>query len=97
MKAESHEYVKLQNLYRKKAVNDMYMVSQNVSRILTSLGRPTSDVPEEEIGIWCRHANFVKRIRYRALIEEWEIDEFHAKAICTHLSPLPPIHPRTRF
>ena len=82
MKAESREYVKLQTLYRQKAAQDIFHVSQNVSQILSKLNRPTTDVTEEEIQLWCKNANHVQRIRYRTLVEEWSVDESHAKAIC---------------
>lgn len=88
MKAESLDYVELQNIYRQKATSDLIQVAQNISQILASLNRPESGIPEEDISLWCRNANHVRRIRYRPLIDEWMIDLFHAKAVCTFfLSP----------
>ena len=83
MKAESRDYVKLQNLYRQKAALDLTQVAKNVSRILASLNRPETDIPKEDISLWCRNANHVRRIRYRPFIDEWIVDLFHAKAVCT--------------
>jgi len=82
MKAESQDYVKLQNLYRQKAASDLSQVAQNISQILASLNRPEADIPVEDISLWCKNANHVRRIRYRQFIDEWMIDLPHAKAVC---------------
>ncbi|KAF8466212.1 hypothetical protein BDZ91DRAFT_725792 [Kalaharituber pfeilii] len=85
MKAESRDYVRLQNLYRQKAAHDVEMVTLNVTRILAALELPPTEISQEEIALWCKHANFVRMVRYRSLAQEWEVDEHHAKAISTDL------------
>ncbi|KAF8450128.1 hypothetical protein BGX38DRAFT_1184591 [Terfezia claveryi] len=85
MKTESRDYVKLQNLYRQKAASDLAQVAQNVSQILVSLNRPETDIPEEDISLWCKNANHVRRIRYRPFIDEWMVDTFHAKVVYSDL------------
>ena len=53
----------------------------NVHKILASLNRPQTEVSPEEIALWCKHANYVTRVRYRTVAQELDVDVHHAKTI----------------
>ncbi|CAG8439886.1 7380_t:CDS:10 [Ambispora gerdemannii] len=71
MKADTQSYVALQNIYRQKAKEDIALVRAHVHKILSSIGRPIDFISNQEIESFCKHAAFIKVIRYRSLQEEY--------------------------
>ncbi|RVD84036.1 uncharacterized protein DFL_005804 [Arthrobotrys flagrans] len=72
MKAESKDYIRLQNIYKTKARADLAVVFGIVRGLLTGLGRDGGEVEESEVETFCKHAGYVKLIRGRSLNEEYE-------------------------
>ena len=66
MKAQSADYIRLQNIYKNKARLDLAEVTSTVRSLETSLQRPTS-VDEKEIEGFCKGASFVKLIKGRPI------------------------------
>ncbi|CAG8451854.1 3534_t:CDS:10 [Ambispora leptoticha] len=71
MKADTQSYVALQTIYRQKAKEDIASVRAHVHKILSSIGRPIDFISNQEIESFCKHAAFIKVIRYRSLQEEY--------------------------
>ena len=70
MKADTTTYVSLQTLYRNKAKEDIACVKRHLIKHLTALGRPTDPIADDQIDSFCKHAAYIKVIRYRSLAEE---------------------------
>ncbi|ORY94432.1 hypothetical protein BCR43DRAFT_460079 [Syncephalastrum racemosum] len=70
MKADTNNYVALQNIYRQKALQDIADVTLRVRCMLQNLQLPESTVPKELIETFCRNSANVNVIRYRTLREE---------------------------
>jgi amyloid beta precursor protein binding protein 1 len=62
MKAKSADYVKLQNIYKAKARNDVAEVTASVRNLELELERPQV-VPDAEIEAFCKNASHVKVVR----------------------------------
>lgn len=56
--------------YRQKAQEDFEAVNSRVQDLLTSVGLLADAIDEREIEEFCKHAAYVKVIRYRTLEEE---------------------------
>jgi NEDD8-activating enzyme E1 regulatory subunit len=59
MKAKSADYIKLQNIYKSKAREDVTEVTQSVRATEQALGRTTS-IPDGEIEAFCKNAAHAK-------------------------------------
>ncbi|RKP05474.1 putative amyloid beta precursor protein binding protein, partial [Thamnocephalis sphaerospora] len=70
MKSDTQSYVTLLNLYRGKAQQDIAAVTEHVRRILADLQLPQEWVTDSEIAAFCKHAAFVRVLRYQSLSEE---------------------------
>jgi amyloid beta precursor protein binding protein 1 len=81
MKAESGTYVALQNLYRDRARRDALLVLGNTKAILTALGRDPESITLDEITLFTKHANFVRKIDYRPVAAEYAADDHHKRAV----------------
>ena len=46
-----------------------------VNKILSSLGRPTDSISDEEIESFCKNAAYIEVVRYRSLQEEYISDQ----------------------
>lgn len=57
--------------YRRKFKTDLADVSARVATTLRSLGRAEADISADEIEAFCKHAGYLKVIRYRSLEEEY--------------------------
>ena len=57
--------------YRRKFKADLENVAQRVKRVLKELGRDENEISLDEIEAFCKHAGFLKVIRYRSLDEEY--------------------------
>lgn len=71
MKADSDRYVALQKVYRQKAQADLLAVKNILAQILSSLGLKSDTISDPEIEAFCKHAVFIKVIRYKSLAEEY--------------------------
>lgn len=65
MKAQSADYVSLQNIYKSKARADVEEVTSTVRQLESQLSRPTAPIPEREIEVFCKNASHIKVVRGR--------------------------------
>jgi len=70
MIAETKVFVELQRLYRNKAAEDIASVQKHLNDILTELGVSKDRVPEDDLKNFCKHALFLKVIRFTSVEEE---------------------------
>lgn len=66
MKAQSGDYVELQNIYKTKARHDLAKVVQSVRMVEHELQRHSS-IDEKEIEAFCKNAAFIKLIKGQPL------------------------------
>ena len=64
MKAQSADYIKLQNVYKTKARADVHEVLSAVRTLESSLGR-TNPVDAAEVEAFCKNAAYIKLVRGR--------------------------------
>lgn len=69
MKAQSADYVALQNIYKAKARRDMEEVTTRVRELETQLHRSTSPIPDREIEVFCKNAAHIKVIHGRPVAQ----------------------------
>lgn len=67
MKAQSADYVSLQNIYKAKARQDMDEVTATVRHLESQLNRPAPSIPEREIEVFCKNAAHIKVVRGRPI------------------------------
>lgn len=67
MKAQSADYIALQNIYKGKAQQDTEEVMGIVRHMETELGRRDNPVPHRDIEIFCKNSAHVKVIRGREI------------------------------
>lgn len=65
MKAQSADYVSLQNIYKSKARADVEEVISTVRQLESQLSRPTAPIPEREVEVFCKNASHIKVVRGR--------------------------------
>lgn len=65
MKAQSADYVALQNLYKTKARQDIEEVTATVRQLETQLEREAPPIPDREIEVFCKNAAHIKVVRGR--------------------------------
>ncbi|KAK7538377.1 uncharacterized protein J3D65DRAFT_621798 [Phyllosticta citribraziliensis] len=65
MKAQSADYIALQNIYKNKARSDLAEITGTVRSLEQSLTRAEGSVPEKEIEAFCKNAGHIKLIRGR--------------------------------
>lgn len=66
MKAQSSDYIALQNVYKAKARDDVQAVLSTVRSLERQLNR-TTKIPESEVEAFCKGASHIKLIRGRPL------------------------------
>lgn len=88
MKAQSADYVALQNIYKAKAKKDVEEVTGIVRRIESQLGSRPSPVPEKEIEIFCKNAAHIKVVRGRNIPQLDEGDALLFKTVGNNLSSI---------
>uniref|UniRef100_A0A8C2ENY4 NEDD8-activating enzyme E1 regulatory subunit n=1 Tax=Cyprinus carpio TaxID=7962 RepID=A0A8C2ENY4_CYPCA len=81
MIADSDKFIKLQNVYRDKAMKDAAVVSKHVEALLQSVGKPPESTSEQEIKLFCKNAAFLRVVRCRSLAEEYSVDTFNKDEI----------------
>ncbi|KAL1972978.1 hypothetical protein VTN31DRAFT_6520 [Thermomyces dupontii] len=67
MKARSADYVALQNIYKRKARQDLEEVLATVRETEAKLGPRPSLIDEREVEVFCKNASHVKLIRGRSI------------------------------
>lgn len=88
MKAESKSYVELQNMYRTRAQRDAALVLENAQATLSKLGRDPESITLEEVSLFTKHSNFIRRINYRPLTCEYSLpcDDHHRRTVIDALN-----------
>ncbi|XP_065145361.1 NEDD8-activating enzyme E1 regulatory subunit [Paramisgurnus dabryanus] len=76
MIADSDKFIKLQNVYREKAMKDAAVVSKHVESLLQSVGKPPESISEQEIKLFCKNSAFLRVVQCRSLSEEYSVDTF---------------------
>ncbi|KAL8685119.1 MAG: hypothetical protein Q9218_007967 [Villophora microphyllina] len=71
MKAQSHDYIQLQNIYKTKARQDIDEITKRIRALEEVLKRPTP-VETKEIEAFCKGAAFVKLIKGRQILFDVE-------------------------
>ncbi|PWY68411.1 ubiquitin-like activating enzyme [Aspergillus heteromorphus CBS 117.55] len=85
MKAQSADYVSLQNIYKSKARKDIEEVTEIVRRIEVQLGTRVVEVADKDIEVFCKNAAHIKVIRGRD-IPQVAGDAHSLKTLRNHLS-----------
>ncbi|EAL88910.1 hypothetical protein KXW98_003959 [Aspergillus fumigatus] len=85
MKAQSADYVSLQNIYKSKARKDVEEVTATVRRLEAQLGPRAAVIPDKDIEIFCKNAAHIKVIHGRD-IPRINGDAQTLKAITDNLS-----------
>src|SRR5699024_2064497 len=85
MKAQSADYVALQNIYKAKAKKDVEEVTGTVRRIESQLGPRAIAVPEKEIEIFCKNAAHIKVVHGRDIPQLDQADAHMFKTIRNNL------------
>lgn len=67
MKAQSADYVSLQNIYKSKARADVEEVLSTVRQFESQLNRPIGPIPDREVEIFCKNAAHIKVVRGRSI------------------------------
>ncbi|KAK9236603.1 hypothetical protein V1525DRAFT_362529 [Lipomyces kononenkoae] len=85
MKADSLGYIALQNVYRKKAVQDRNWVKQHVTELLSALNRPADAISEDEVETFCKFSRYIVVIDGRSLEQEYNPETAKATKILSDL------------
>jgi NEDD8-activating enzyme E1 regulatory subunit len=72
MKAVTSTYVKLQTIYRDKALVDKQNFTRLLHRLLDQFKLPHNTISEDEITRFCRNCHTLHAIRYSTLKQEFE-------------------------
>jgi len=71
MTADTHSFLALQQVYQKKAQEDIEAVTNNVVSHLKKLGRAPDSIPADEIKLFCKSSQSLRLIRTRSLAQEY--------------------------
>ncbi|GFF30448.1 NEDD8-activating enzyme E1 regulatory subunit [Aspergillus udagawae] len=85
MKAQSADYVSLQNIYKSKARTDVEEITTTVRRLEAQLGPRPAVIPEKDIEVFCKNAAHIKVIHGRDIPRINE-DAHTLKTITNNLS-----------
>lgn len=86
MKAQSADYVSLQNLYKAKARRDVEEVTTTVRQLETQLERRFPPIPDRDIEAFCKNAAHIKVVHGRQIPQiSSNSDSITLKAIRTQL------------
>lgn len=81
MIADSQKFIKLQNIYRQKAMQDAAAVSKHVEFLMQSFGKPPESISDKDIKLFCKHASFLRVVRCRSLADEYSVDSVNKDEI----------------
>ncbi|KAK9367806.1 hypothetical protein V1509DRAFT_625390 [Lipomyces kononenkoae] len=85
MKADSVGYIALQNVYRRKAVQDWNWVKQRVSELLSALNRPAGAISDDEVETFCKFSRYIVVVDGRSLEQEYNPETAKATKILSDL------------
>ena len=87
MKAQSADYVALQNIYKSKARRDVEEVTATIRQLESQLGRSTPQILEREIEVFCKNAAQIKVVHGRSIPQiSSDSDSMTLKAIRSQLN-----------
>jgi amyloid beta precursor protein binding protein 1 len=87
MKAQSADYVALQNIYKSKARRDVEEVTATIRQLESQLSRSTPQILEREIEVFCKNAAHIKVVHGRAVPQiSSDSDSMTLKAIRNQLN-----------
>lgn len=72
MTADSKRFIALQNVYHEKAMEDKEKITLKLHRILSSAGKPTDFIKEDEIRLFCKNSAFLRVVQCKSLHEEYK-------------------------
>lgn len=86
MKAQSEDYVSLQNVYKAKSKKDLTEVIETVRNLESQLGpREGSPIPEKEIEVFSKNAAHIKVVHGREIPRIYEQDASVIKSVQSNL------------
>ncbi|XP_069758129.1 NEDD8-activating enzyme E1 regulatory subunit isoform X3 [Narcine bancroftii] len=88
MIADSTRFIRLQNVYREKAKEDASIISDYVTEILGSIGKPPETISEKDICFFCRNAAFLRLVQCRSLAEEFSAETTNKDQIASCMENL---------
>lgn len=71
MTSDTQNYVKLQNIYKEKAEEDVHVIFLRVQEILVKLGKSPNTITQQEVKVFCKNAHCLRVLRGRSLKEEY--------------------------
>jgi amyloid beta precursor protein binding protein 1 len=87
MKAQSADYVSLQNIYKNKARHDVEEVTATIRYLESQLGRSSPQILDREIEVFCKNAAHIKVVHGRAVPQiSSDSDSTTLKAIRSQLN-----------
>lgn len=87
MKAQSADYVALQNIYKSKARRDVEEVTATIRQLESQLGRSSPQILEREIEVFCKNAAHIKVVHGRPVPQiSSDSDSMTLKAIRSQLN-----------
>ncbi|XP_028406332.1 NEDD8-activating enzyme E1 regulatory subunit-like [Dendronephthya gigantea] len=72
MTADSKRFIQLQNCYHEKALEDIQNISEKLRAILSSIGKKSNFIEDDEIRLFCKNSAFLRVIRCSSLCEEYK-------------------------
>ncbi|XP_054718330.1 NEDD8-activating enzyme E1 regulatory subunit-like [Uloborus diversus] len=72
MLADTQSYIKLQNIYKKKAEEDSNCMLLRVQEILNNIGKSQDSITEHEIKTFCKNSYCLRVLHGRSLKEEYD-------------------------
>ncbi|XP_065162078.1 NEDD8-activating enzyme E1 regulatory subunit [Atheta coriaria] len=72
MAADTTSYVALQQLYQKRAQEQVEAVHRRVTQILRNLNQPADAITEAEVKLFCKHANQLYVVRGTCIADEYQ-------------------------
>ncbi|KAG7263139.1 LOW QUALITY PROTEIN: hypothetical protein CRUP_038448 [Coryphaenoides rupestris] len=84
MIADSQRFIKLQNVYRDKALKDAAAVAQHVESLLQVAGKTPESISEKDIKLFCKNASFLRVVRCRSLADEYAVDSVNKDEISVY-------------
>lgn len=71
MICDTQSYVKLQNIYKEKAEEDLHLIYARVQEILQKLGKSATSITEKDVRVFCKNAHCLRVLHGRSLKDEY--------------------------
>ncbi|XP_060767074.1 NEDD8-activating enzyme E1 regulatory subunit isoform X1 [Neoarius graeffei] len=81
MISDSDKFIKLQNVYREKAMQDAAVVAKHIESHLQAVGKPAESISEQDIKLFCKNAAFLRVLHCRSLSEEYSVETINRDEI----------------